>query len=83
MKYKITFKKSVSRDLKKIGQSQAKNILDKIEKELPSRADQYPQLKGRFSGLRKCRIGDYRVIFSLLNDTVLITRIKHRKEVYR
>ena len=83
MKYKITFKKSVYRDLKKIGQSQAKNILDKIEKELPLKADQYPQLKGRFSGLRKCRIGDYRVIFSLLNDTVLITRIKHRKEVYR
>jgi len=83
LKYKITFKKSVSRDLKKIGQSQAKNILDKIEEELPLKADQYPQLKGRFSGLRKCRIGDYRVIFSLLNDTVLITRIKHRKEVYR
>ena len=83
MKYKIAFKKSVSRDLKKIGKPQAKKILDKIEKELSSKADQYPELKGRFSGLRKCRIGDYRVIFSLLNDTVLITRIKHRKEVYR
>ena len=83
MKYKITFKKSVSRDLNKLGKSQAKIILDKIEKELSSKADQYPQLKGRFSGLRKCRIGDYRVIFSILNDTVLITRIKHRKEVYR
>jgi mRNA interferase RelE/StbE len=83
LKHKITFKKSVSRDLNKLGKSQAKIILDKIEKELSSKADQYPQLKGRFSGLRKCRIGDYRVIFSLLNDTVLITRIKHRKEVYR
>ena len=83
MKYKITFKKSVSRDLKKFGKSQAKNILDKIEKELSFKADQYPQLKGRFSGLRKYRIGNYRVIFCLVNDTVLITRIKHRKEVYR
>jgi len=83
LKYKITFKKSVSRDLNKLGKSQAKIILDRIDNELSSRADQYPQLKGRFSGLRKCRIGDYRVIFSLFNDTVLITRIKHRKEVYR
>jgi len=83
LKYKITFKKSVSRDLNKLGKSQARIILNKIEIELSSKADQYPQLKGRFSGLRKCRIGDYRVIFSLLNDTVLITRIKHRKEVYR
>ncbi len=83
MKYKIAFKKSVSRDLKKIGKSQAKTILDKIEKILSFKADQYPQLKGRFAGLRKCRIGNYRVIFCLVNDTVLITRIKHRKEVYR
>ena len=83
MKYKIAFKKSVSRDLKKIGKSQAKTILDKIEKELSFKADQYPQLKGRFSGLRKYRLGNYRVIFCLVNDTVLITRIKHRKEVYR
>ena len=83
MKYKITFKKSVSRDLNRIGKSQAKTILDKIEKDLSCKADQYPQLKGRFSGLRKCRIGNYRVIFCIVKDTVLITRIKHRKEVCR
>jgi mRNA interferase RelE/StbE len=83
LKYKIAFKKSVSRDLKKIGKSQAKTILDKIEEILSFKADQYPQLKGRFSGLRKCRIGNYRVIFCLVKETVLITRIKHRKEVYR
>ena len=83
MKYKIAFKKSVARDLKKIGKPQVKRILDKIEKELSSKADQYPELKSQFAGLRKCRIGDHRVIFALLNDTVLITRIRHRKEVYK
>ena len=83
MNYKIAFKKSVSRDLKRIDKSQAKKILDRIETELPEVAPSCPELKGKFSGLRKVRIGDYRVIFSIINDTVLIMRIGHRKEVYR
>ena len=83
MKYKIAFKKSVSCDLIKIGKEQSRRILDKIEKELSIRASEYPELKGSFAGLRKCRIGDYRVIFTLINDTVLIVRIRHRKEVYK
>ncbi len=82
--FKISFKKSVARDLKKISKSQTKHILDKIEADLTKSADKIPQLKGKFSGLRKYRIGDYRIIFTIINnDTVLITRIQHRKDVYR
>lgn len=83
MKYKIAFKKSVSRDFKKIDREQAKKIMFKIDKELSSEAGKYPELKGSFSGLRKCRIGDYRIIFTIINDTVLILRIKHRKDAYK
>jgi mRNA interferase RelE/StbE len=83
LKYKIAFKKSVARDLKKIDSQHAKRILNKIEKDLPKTAAQYPELKGKFSGLRKCRIGDYRIIFSIMENTVLITRVGHRKEVYK
>ena len=83
MTYKITFKKSVSKDLKKIDKKQAGAILDKIEEELPSKAGSCPELKGNFAGFRKLRIGDYRIIFSIIDDTVLITRIRHRKDVYK
>ena len=83
MKYKIAFNKSVSRDLKKIDKEQADKILIKIDKELSAKASQYPELKGPFSGLRKCRIGDYRIIFTIIRDTVLILRIKHRKNAYK
>lgn len=83
LKYKINFKKSVSRDLKKIDKLQVDKILLKIEQELSSKAGQYPELKGAFSGLRKYRIGDYRIIFTFINETVLILRIKHRKDVYK
>jgi len=81
--YKIAFKKSVTRDLKKIGREQSKKLLDKIEEELSMKASECPELKGPFAGLRRCRVGDYRIIFTIINDTVLITRIRHRKEAYR
>ena len=83
MNYKIAFKKSVVRDLKKIDKEQATKILKKIEDELPEKAETLPALTGKFSGLRKFRIGDFRVIFSIIGDTALVLRIRHRKEAYR
>ena len=83
MNYKIAFKKSVFRDLKKIDKEQADRILKKVEDELPQKADMLPTLTGKFSGLRKFRVGDFRVIFSVIGDTALILRIRHRKEAYR
>ena len=83
MNYKIAFKKSVSRDLKKIDKEQTDRILKKIEDELPQKAETFPILTGKFSGLRKFRVGDFRVIFSIIGDTALILRIRHRIEAYR
>ena len=84
MGYKITFKNSVLKDLKKIDIKKVKDILDNIETELPDNADKHPSLKGKFAGLRKFRVGDYRIIYSIRNDnTVLILRVAHRKEVYK
>jgi addiction module RelE/StbE family toxin len=81
--YNITFKKSVSKDLKKIEHSEADRILKEISSELSIKADQFPPLKGQFTGLRKFRVGNYRVIYSIINDSILILRIRHRTDVYK
>ena len=83
MSYKISFKSSVYKDLKKIDKTKTEQILGKIEKELTENPDAFPQLSGKFSGLRKFRVGNYRIIFTLIEDTVLILRISHRKDIYR
>ena len=83
MVYKITFKKSVAKDLKKIDPSKADRILKKITSELSKQAEKSPELKGQFAGLRKYRIGNYRVVYVIIDDSVLILRIKHRKDVYK
>jgi len=81
--FRITFKKSVSRDLKKINITDADRILTKISEELSEKAESMPELKERFAGLRKYRVGGYRVIFTILNDSILITRVRHRKPAYK
>ncbi len=83
MAYNIVYKKSVARDLKRLSKAEATRILNQIEKELPKEADTHPILKGQFAGLRKYRVGDYRVIYAILRDDVLILRIGHRRDVYK
>ena len=82
MAFDIAYKKSVEKDLANFGKAEARRVLDKIEKDLARRADTYPVLKGQFSGLRKLRVGDYRVIFAILGQQVLVLRIGHRSEIY-
>ena len=71
------------KDLKKIDRTQADNILKEIEKELSENPENFPQLSGKFSGLRKFRVGNYRIIYSIIGDIVLILRISNRKDAYR
>ncbi len=83
MAYNIVYKKSVQRDLKKFSKTEVHRVLKEIEEELSEDACNYPVLKGQFAGLRKYRIGDYRVIYAILGNDVLVLRIGHRKEVYK
>ena len=83
MVFNIKYKKSVARDLKRLNQTDTGRILDKIEEELFERADAHPVLKGEFAGLRKLRVGDYRVIYAIIENDCLILRIGHRREIYR
>jgi mRNA interferase RelE/StbE len=81
--YNIVYKKSVQNDLKKLPKVEARRVLDQIEEELSKNASSYPVLKGQFAGLRKYRVGDYRVIYAILHDEVVILRVGHRKDVYK
>jgi mRNA interferase RelE/StbE len=79
----VVYKKSVHRDLKKLPKAEAKRVLNRIENELAKNPESNPALKGAFAGLRRFRIGDYRVIYALIDDEVLVLRIAHRRDVYK
>ena len=83
MAYNIVYKKSIARDLSRLDKTEVRRILNRLEKDLAGKADSYPVLKGKFAGLRRCRIGDYRVIYAIVKNDVLILRIGHRRDVYK
>lgn len=83
MVYNLQYKKSVGKDLARIGKPEARQLLDKIEKELSSHPDRYPRRQGPLAGLRKMRVGDYRVVYAMMDKDVLILRIGNRRAVYK
>ena len=82
MAYSIQYKKSVVRDLKNLDRGEAKRIIDRLEKELKKDPDAGEQLKGKFAGLSRLRVGDYRVVYTRTKDGVLVLIVAHRKDVY-
>lgn len=83
MVYKIAYKSSVSKDLKRLHKDEIKRILNGIEKKIVANPFLGKSLKGDFRGCYRYRFGDYRVIYTILKNEILILRIGHRKEIYK
>jgi mRNA interferase RelE/StbE len=81
--YKIEYKSSVVRDLKKLDTGAAKRILQQLHTALSENPDCGVSLTGQFKGLFKYRIGNHRVIYTKTRAGVLVLRIGHRSRVYR
>ncbi len=83
--YKLEFKPSAERELRKLG----KSVIPRITKAIDALADNpFPHQSEKLSGSAnayRIRVGDYRIIYTVENKVLLITiiRIGHRKEVYR
>ena len=79
---KIFFKKSVRKDLKKIAMVDIRIIFKKMKETFSREPAVAKQLKGRYAGLFRLRIGNYRIIYTNIRGGILIIRIVHRKKVY-
>jgi len=82
--YNINYKNSVSKDFGRIDRKKCKRVVNKIEEELSRYPEKGKRLTDNYKGLISYRIGEYRVIYSIMPDNnILILRIAHRKEVYK
>ncbi|MCK4757457.1 MAG: type II toxin-antitoxin system RelE/ParE family toxin [Thermoplasmata archaeon] len=78
----VEYKASAERDLRKIDKKQINRLLDKIEEVLGEDPGKGEALKGRYKGLFKLRVGEYRVIYAKTKKGVLIIRIAPRGKAY-
>lgn len=83
--YKIVIDKKVLKDLKQIDIVWQKKILDKIDEFLTITPFDGKKLVGNLSDFYRIRVGDYRIIYEIIDDivTVEIIKVSHRKDVYR
>ena len=80
---KISYKASVSRDLKHLDKAKVELLLRRLTEALIHDSDVGVPLKGEFEGMYRLRIGDYRVIYAKTErETVVVLRIAHRSKVY-
>ena len=82
MIYVIEIKPKAIKDGKKIPRQILKNIVQKIEQMQNDLQGDVKHLTN-FTPEYRLRVGDYRVLFEVEDESIKIYRIKHRKNAYK
>ena len=84
MTYSLQIKRSAAKALAKITKTDRMRLVEAIDR-LREEPNAGGVLKGEFAGLRRLRIGSYRIIYEVIDEqlVVLVIRVGHRREVYR
>lgn len=84
MIYSISIRQSAVKSLEKIPGPDRPRIIKAIDL-LKEHSGAGSVLKGEFSGLRRIRVGMYRVVYEIQGNllTILVIRINHRRDIYR
>ena len=84
MRCSLRIKRTAAKALAAIPKQERQRLIAAIDRlcESPAAGS---ALKGEFEGLRRLRVGQYRVVYEWQRDAlvVLVIRIGHRREVYR
>ena len=84
MSFSIRIKESAAKELRRVAKPDRGRIVAAIDR-LAETPHLGAALKGDMRGLRRLRVGDYRVVYEVRDDelVVLVVRIAHRRDAYR
>lgn len=84
MSYSIRIRNSARRELAQLPREARERVITAIDA-LGEQPLAGSPLKGGLRGLRRQRVGDYRILYELLDDelVILVIRVAHRRESYR
>ena len=84
MSYSVRIKDSAAKELARIPQQARRRLVHAIDG-LAAQPLAGQPLKGTLRGLRRLRVGDYRIVYELLDEelAILVVRVAHRREAYR
>jgi mRNA interferase RelE/StbE len=82
--FTILYHPAIRSDIDKLGNTEKQLIQRAIEKKLTTTPEIFGiPLRKSLKGYRKLRVGDFRVVFRLDDQTVKIFTIQHRSVVYQ
>ena len=84
MSYSVRIKKSAAGELARTARHDRLRIVQAINALSDNPLAGSP-LKGQYRGLRRMRVGDWRIVYEVLDDVlvVLVVRVVHRSAAYR
>ena len=85
---RIKYSDKATKQLRKIAESDrkvAKRIFKKIERyaDEPTGKHDIKALKGKYGSFLRLRVGEYRAIFDLAENEMLVYEVRHGQEAYR
>ena len=80
---KIHFEPSVPAEIRAIPQPIAMTILEAIHRYAETGAGRVKPLSGEFEGFLRLRVGNHRVFFKESEDSIVIHRVRDRRDAYR
>jgi len=81
--HKVLFTDRAGKDLKSLDKTVQNRIISKIKEFANAPFSHSRKLTDISIGTYRFRIGDYRVVFDIEGDDIVILRIRHRKDIYR
>jgi mRNA interferase RelE/StbE len=81
LRYEVVLKPKAMKDLRGFSQNLQTRILDKIEFMQDDLQGDVKRLTD-FTPEYRLRVGDYRVLFEIEDDTIVVYRVRHRSEAY-
>lgn len=84
MTYRVQIKRSAAKALRLIERQDRERLVRAIDR-LAEEPHAGGVLKGEFAGLRRIRVGVYRIVYEVHEGElmILVVRVAHRREAYR
>ena len=83
MSHTLLYTKTAVGDIRKLDKIVKKKIKKKIERYSTNPLSFAKKLTNSSLGQYRWRIGNYRVVFDMYGNNIVILRVGHRKEIYK
>lgn len=83
MVYKLLYTKTAYQDIQKLDIVAKKRIKKKLEEYIRDPFYHAKKLTDSSIGSYRWRIGNYRIVFDIDKDRIIIIRVGHRREIYK